>query len=155
MAMPTAVDRPWPRQVLNFIAYAHLIPVIDGGILVRTNKRNTNITGADWKAQTVGYKRACLECLGQYKTNNAVLEKSGVEYAWIQLTELDNLIARVWKRLIECFENGDSNLSRHVSLLGYPVCASSFQKYVRMLEQELLLKKQYQYIKKPSRLYQA
>ncbi|MBN9180125.1 MAG: hypothetical protein J0J00_06175, partial [Microbacterium sp.] len=73
----SCVDRPWPRQVLNFISYAHLIPVIDGGILVRTNKRNTNIIGADWKAQTVGYKRACLECLGQYKTENAVLEISG------------------------------------------------------------------------------
>lgn len=73
----SCVDRPWPRQVLNFIAYAHLIPVIDGGILVRTNKRNTNIIGADWKVQTVGYKRACLECLGQYKTENAVLEISG------------------------------------------------------------------------------
>ncbi|MBY0479102.1 MAG: ThiF family adenylyltransferase [Chitinophagaceae bacterium] len=73
----SCVDRPWPRQVLNFIAYAHLIPVIDGGILVRTNKRNTNIIGADWKAQTVGYKRACLKCLGQYKTENAVLEISG------------------------------------------------------------------------------
>lgn len=74
----SCVDRPWPRQVLNFIAYAHLIPVIDGGILVRTNKRNTNIIGADWKAQTVGYKRACLECLGQYKTDNAVLERSSM-----------------------------------------------------------------------------
>lgn len=73
----SCVDRPWARQVLNFIAYAHLLPVIDGGIMVRTNKRNTNILGADWKAQTVGYKRACLECLGQYKTENAILEKSG------------------------------------------------------------------------------
>lgn len=73
----SCVDRPWGRQVLNFIAYAHLIPVIDGGILVRTNKRNTQILGADWKAQAVGYKRICLECLGQYKTENAVLEKSG------------------------------------------------------------------------------
>lgn len=73
----SCVDRPWPRQVLNFIAYAHLIPVIDGGILVRTNRQNTNIIGADWKAQTVGYKRACLECVGQYKTENAVLEKDG------------------------------------------------------------------------------
>jgi len=71
------VDRPWPRQVLNFIAYAHMIPVIDGGIMVRTNLKNTTIKGADWKAQTVGYKRACLECLGQFKTENANLEKHG------------------------------------------------------------------------------
>lgn len=74
----SCVDRPWARQILNFIAYAHLIPVIDGGIMVRTNKRNTNIVGADWKTQTVGYKRACLECLGQYKTENAGIEKSGL-----------------------------------------------------------------------------
>lgn len=73
----SCVDRPWPRQVLNFIAYNHLIPVIDGGILVRTNKKNNNLIGADWKAQTVGYKRPCLECLGQYKTENAILEKDG------------------------------------------------------------------------------
>lgn len=73
----SCVDRPWPRQVLNFIAYAHLIPVIDGGILVRTNKKNTAIIGAHWKAHTVGYDRPCLECLGQYKTENASLEMSG------------------------------------------------------------------------------
>lgn len=73
----SCVDRPWGRQVLNVISYSHLIPVIDGGIMVRTNKQNTRIIGADWKAQTVGYKRACLECLGQYKTENAGLEKSG------------------------------------------------------------------------------
>jgi len=74
----SCVDRPWARQVLNFISYSHLIPVIDGGIMVRTNKRNTKIVGADWKAQTVGYKRSCLECLGQYKTEYAALEKSGL-----------------------------------------------------------------------------
>ncbi|HYD90616.1 MAG TPA: ThiF family adenylyltransferase, partial [Flavobacterium sp.] len=74
----SCVDRPWPRQVLNFIAYAHLIPVIDGGIFVRANKKNTNIAGADWKAQTVGYNRACLECLGQYKTENVSLEINGM-----------------------------------------------------------------------------
>jgi len=73
----SCVDRPWPRQVLNYIAYAHLIPVLDGGIIVRTNKNNSKIVGADWKAQTVGYSRPCLECLGQYKTENAVLEIDG------------------------------------------------------------------------------
>ena len=73
----SCVDRPWPRQVLNIIAYAHLIPVIDGGILVRTNAQNTKIIGADWKAHTIGYRRACLECVGQYKTENAALEMDG------------------------------------------------------------------------------
>jgi hypothetical protein len=71
------VDRPWPRQVINFISYAYLLPVIDGGILVRTNKTNTRLVGADWRAHTVGYLRTCLECIGQYKSENAVLEKQG------------------------------------------------------------------------------
>jgi molybdopterin-synthase adenylyltransferase len=74
----SCVDRPWPRQALNLISYAHLIPVIDGGILVRTNKRNDRIIGADWRAHTVGYDRTCLECLGQYKTENAALEMNGM-----------------------------------------------------------------------------
>ena len=74
----SCVDRPWARQILNFIAYNHLIPVIDGGIMVRTNKTNTRIIGADWKANTVGFKRPCLECLGQYKTENAIIEKHGL-----------------------------------------------------------------------------
>jgi hypothetical protein len=73
----SCVDRPWPRQVLNFMAYAYLIPVIDGGILVRSNKTNTRLVGADWRAHTVGNLRTCLECIGQYKAENAVLEKQG------------------------------------------------------------------------------
>jgi hypothetical protein len=73
----SCVDRPWPRQALNLIAYAHLIPVIDGGIKVRTNKLNTKIVGADWRAHTIGNERICLECLGQYRSEMAKLESEG------------------------------------------------------------------------------
>lgn len=74
----SCVDRPHPRQILNFISYAHLIPVIDGGIRVRTNKANTKLIGADWKIQTVGYKRPCLECLEQFTAPLANLDKDGL-----------------------------------------------------------------------------
>ena len=95
----SCVDRPWPRQVLNFISYAHLIPVIDGGIFVRTNKKNTKIIGADWKAQTVGNERACLECLGQYKTENAILEKAG------KIDDPDYIKGMADKTFFEAHEN--------------------------------------------------
>ena len=67
--------------------------------MVRTNKMNTSIIGADWKAQTVGYKRACLECLGQYKTENAILEKSG------KLDDPSYIIGLVDTSFIEAHEN--------------------------------------------------
>lgn len=76
-AIFSCVDRPHPRQILNFISYAHLIPVIDGGILVRTNKTNIRLIGADWKIQTVGYDRPCLECLEQFTSSVANLDKEG------------------------------------------------------------------------------
>lgn len=74
----SCVDRPHPRQILNFISYAYMIPVIDGGILVRTNRNNTRLVGADWKVQTVGYGRPCLECLDQFTAPTASLDKEGL-----------------------------------------------------------------------------
>lgn len=72
----SCVDRPRARQILNHLAYAHLIPVIDGGIAVRF--RDRQFAGAEWQVQTVGPGRPCLECLGVFTSSDADTERAGM-----------------------------------------------------------------------------
>jgi len=71
------VDRPWPRHVLNTIAYAHLIPVIDGGILARVTEEGT-LLHVDWRVHTVGPGHACLYCIDALRHTDAALDRDGL-----------------------------------------------------------------------------
>jgi hypothetical protein len=74
----SCVDRPWARHVLNRIAYAHLIPVIDGGILVRFRPGGRDMLNADWSVHTGGPGRACLICQRAYTLEQVSLEQTGL-----------------------------------------------------------------------------
>jgi molybdopterin-synthase adenylyltransferase len=74
----SCVDRPWARHVLNRIAYAHLIPVIDGGILVRFRPGGRDMLNADWAVHTSGPGRACLICQRAYTLEQVSLEQTGM-----------------------------------------------------------------------------
>lgn len=73
----SCVDRPVARDVLNYIAQAHLIPVIDGGVAVETDRRKGSLFSAHWRAHIITPYHRCLRCNGQYNSSMVVMELDG------------------------------------------------------------------------------
>ena len=73
----SCVDRPVARDVLNYLANAHLIPVVDGGVAVETKPRDDRLLSAHWRAHLVTPYHQCMRCNGQYDSSMVVMELDG------------------------------------------------------------------------------
>ena len=73
----SCVDRYVARDILNFVAIAHLIPVCDGGIDVAPTRQNDGILSAHWRAHMVTPYHQCLRCNDQYDTSLVRMEREG------------------------------------------------------------------------------
>ena len=73
----SCVDRPIGRDVLNYIAQAHLIPVIDAGVAVEAYRNPRKFFSAHWRAHVVTPEHQCLRCTGQYNSGDVVAELDG------------------------------------------------------------------------------
>lgn len=73
----SCVDRPIARDVLNYLAAAHLIPVVDGGVAVETKPLNNKLLSAHWRAHIVTPYHRCMRCNGQYDSSMVVQELDG------------------------------------------------------------------------------
>lgn len=73
----SCVDRPWPRAILNSIAYTDLIPVVDGGIVIDTFEDGSLRSGT-WRSHVVRPGRPCMSCSRQLDLGEVALDIDGL-----------------------------------------------------------------------------
>ncbi len=110
----SCVDRPWPRSVLNALAYSDLIPVIDGGIGIDTFD-DGRMRNAIWRSHVIRPMRPCMSCNQQLDLGQVVLDQQGY---------LED------PQYIEGSDHADVPANQNVAPLSVSVAASLLAQYV-------------------------
>jgi hypothetical protein len=73
----SCVDRPWPRAVLNQLAYSDLIPVIDGGLAIDAFPHG-GMRNATCRTHVLTPGRPCMQCNGQIDGAQVARDRAGL-----------------------------------------------------------------------------
>lgn len=73
----SCVDRPWPRAVLNMLAYADLIPISDGGLHIDPFS-DGGMRNATWRSHVIRPGRPCLGCNQQLDLAQVAVDREGL-----------------------------------------------------------------------------
>jgi hypothetical protein len=112
----SCVDRPWPRAVLNQLAYSDLIPVVDGGLAI-TPFPDHGMRNATWRTHVISAGRPCLQCNGQIDGAQVARDRAG-------LFDDDTYIKNA---------SLDAPARENVSLLAPSVTASMLSQFVSLV----------------------
>ena len=113
----SCVDRPWARAVLNSVAYAHLIPVVDGGIGIDAFADGNGMRGATWRSHVVRPGRPCMACNGQLDLAAVTADRAG---------DLDD------PRYIASLDGNGRDWGENVAALSVSAAAGLLAQYVSL-----------------------
>jgi hypothetical protein len=74
----SCVDRPWPRAILNSLAYTDLIPVLDGGIGIDAFDDGTGMRNATVRTHVLRPGRPCMVCNKQLDLALVQIDRQGL-----------------------------------------------------------------------------
>ncbi|MCP4384704.1 MAG: ThiF family adenylyltransferase [Hyphomicrobiales bacterium] len=115
------VDRPWPRAVLNSVAYSDLIALIDGGIAIDTMPSGT-LRNATWRSHVVAPGRPCLVCNHQLDPARVPLDIDGLldDPAYIAAAGNRQIDGAGQNVAVMCVSAAASMLAQYTSLSAGP-----------------------------------
>lgn len=86
-----AADDAFARQVLDHAAYAHLIPLVDGGTTLVANPNTLQLQAGKSQIVSAGPGHACLECQGVYTQEGATIARESASWGrYLDLGEPQN-----------------------------------------------------------------
>lgn len=108
-------NHPWPRSILNTLAYTDLIPVIDGGINVDAFADGDGMRNATWRSHVLRPGRPCMACNGQLDLGKVHADKAGL---------LDD------EKYISGLPSSEKPNSQNVAVLAASASASMLSQFV-------------------------